>query len=56
MTPTGPNIVDTQLTLILPEMYPQYGTIQFGINYQEWCFGSCSIVFMYFFLYHYIVL
>jgi hypothetical protein len=43
-------------TLILSLAYPQNGTIEIGIVSELWCFGSRSIVFMYFFLYHYSVL
>jgi hypothetical protein len=28
-----PNIIDTPLMLILPQAFPQYGTIHFGIVY-----------------------
>jgi hypothetical protein len=29
-----PNIVDTSFTFISPRVYPQYGTIHFGVLYE----------------------
>jgi len=43
-------MVDTPLTLILPQAYPHYGTSYFGIDYQVQCFDSRSIRFMYVFI------
>jgi len=51
-----PNIVDALLMLILAQVYPQYGTIHFGIVYQYWFCGSHSVLFMYVLLCYYIVL
>jgi len=42
--------------LILPQAYPQYATIHIGIVYEEWSYGSRSILFMYVLFYRYIVL
>jgi len=53
---TGRKIVDTMLTLILPQVDLHYATIHFGIQPQLLCFGRRSILFMYVFIYHCIVL
>jgi len=47
---TGRKIVDAPLTLILPQVYPQYATSYFGIDYQVLNFDSRSIRFMYVFI------
>jgi len=31
---TGPKVVDTLLTFILPQVYPHYTTIHFGTEHQ----------------------
>jgi len=36
--------------LILPQAYPHYVTSNFGMDYQEQCFDSRSIRFMYVFI------
>jgi len=51
-----PNIVDAQLTLILPWLYPQYAIIHFGTVHHSLRFGCLSGIFIYFLLDHYIVL
>jgi hypothetical protein len=51
-----PNIVDAPLMLILPQADLQHRTVLFGIVYQSWSWGSCSVQFMYVQLYCYIVL
>jgi len=51
-----PKFIDSPLTLILPWVYHTYAIISFGIVYHSWCFGSHSIIFMYFLLHHFVVL
>jgi hypothetical protein len=53
---TGQKIVNTPLRLILAQAYLHYATIHFSIEHPLLCFGTCSIIFMYVFIYHYIVL
>jgi len=53
---TGPRIIDAPLTLILPQVYPQYAIIWFGVVHHSCWFGSLSSIFIDFLLDHYIVL
>jgi len=48
--------VYTTLILIWTWVHSQYVTTHFPVVYHEWCFGSHSIVLMFFLLYHHMVL
>jgi len=53
---TCTNIVEAQLMLLVPRVYPHYTIIRFGVVLHSECSGSLSSVFIYFLLDHYIVL